>query len=396
MKSDRAIDYRSKGENFKIIYYLKLGLSTFIFNIINFVTLFLRRIIYKHNNYNIKKLIILGFGGIGNHIKITPMLRALKENNPDLIIYFVTYSKICYELFEKDPYINQILFLKPASKYKIVRSLKIGKKIKNLMPDALLVASGTDPVEGSMISFFSKAYIKIGEDWKGRGFFYTHKIKANAMRPEIEQNLDLANFIGISKKYKYPSIYLTNSEKTTAMKWKENLNISSNSKLIGIHPGSGREQKWKRWPIENYLELAKTVYEMDKNIVILFFLGNDEVDLIEEVNKIVKDRIHIVKEQKSIRMVAGKISQCDIFLSNDSGLVYIAQALGVKTITIFGPTSIKKNHVFGNNNHIIFKKNILCRPCHYKKWFLACNNQRPCLKLITVDEIISTLNNMLK
>ena len=68
----------------------------------------------------------------------------------------------------------------------------------------------------------------------------------------------------------------------------------------------------------------------------------------------------------SLRELASIIYNGDVLISNDSGVRHIAQALGLKTIGLFGPTNDKSWAYTGKNN-IVLTDNIDCRPCDKTK-----------------------------
>jgi heptosyltransferase-2 len=163
---------------------------------------------------------------------------------------------------------------------------------------------------------------------------------------------------------------------------------------LGIHPGCGREQEWKRWEIDRYVRVSKAITERD-NVWSIFFFGPDEDDLIPSVTAGDAGAAVIYLGKGSIRKTAAIIGCCDLFLSNDSGLRHIAVAMGVRSIGIFGPTSIEKNSLGGDKHKAVFQENIVCRPCHYTRWWLACGDERPCLRLISPNDLVTVLLEIL-
>ena len=75
----------------------------------------------------------------------------------------------------------------------------------------------------------------------------------------------------------------------------------------------------------------------------------------------------------------------------------MAVALGVKTVSMFGPVDEK---VYGpypsNEKHAVIKKDLPCRPCYKAFKFTGCSNNRKCLKDITVDEVYGQVKGLLR
>ena len=72
-------------------------------------------------------------------------------------------------------------------------------------------------------------------------------------------------------------------------------------------------------------------------------------------------------------LVAGVLSKTDLNIGNDSGVAHLASAVGVPTVTIFGPTSPAYWKPAGNNSVVVFNKDKTCR-CGYKR-AQRCNNK---------------------
>jgi len=396
--NESKIDYRFKNRrifNGKAIFRkMLLILSTIIYNIVGKLFGLFSLIFSSKDKRTINKIVFLGFGGIGNHLMLKPSIDSLKKNSPELKIHLVASSNTCAEVLNGDSQINSNSVMNIGCMHSILKYIKSGLAIRALKPDAIIAAAGTNPVGGGLISIFSGAHTRIGEDWKGRGLFYSHKIKVNLQIPEAEQNYRLVKLLNPQTEYLFPKYDLTEEERKFANRWKDKLNFSENSKLLGVHPGSGKNQKWKRWKLENFIEVVKAFSKRDE-IIPIIFIGPDEKELHEKlINEDLCGAI-ISMETESIRKTAAKISCCDTFLSNDSGLRHIAASLRIKTMAIFGPTSIKKNYFNDGRSRIIYRNNVACSPCHYTKWWLSCGEKMPCLEKITVDEVVKNVSDML-
>jgi len=368
--------------------------STLIYNIIgNLFGLYLY-FLSPTDKRTIRKIVFLGFGGIGNHLMLGPAIRSLKKMNSELNIHLVVSSKTCAELLANNSGIDSISVMNIGCMGSILYYIKGGLALRELKPDVILAAAGTDVVAGSLVSIFSGAHTRIGEDWRGRGIFYSHKIKVNLHISESEQNLNLVRLLNPKAKYHSPKLDLAINEIKEAYQWKERLNLPEGTKLFGIHPGSGKKQKWKRWKLENFIEVVKAFSE-NKNIIPIFFIGPDERELHEKLINVDLYSAIISMESDAIRKTAAKIGCCNLFLSNDSGLRHIAAAQRISTIAIFGPTSSEKNFYNDGKSRIIYRKDVACSPCHYTKWWLSCGEARPCLEKISVNEVVEVVSEML-
>ncbi len=87
--------------------------------------------------------------------------------------------------------------------------------------------------------------------------------------------------------------------------------------------------------------------------------------------------------QLTIAETITHMTHCDYFIANDSGLMHIADALGIPTIAIFGPTLVVKNRPVGKNSMTI-QASKDCVPCQYTPNFSKCESNE-CLKSISPE-----------
>ena len=90
----------------------------------------------------------------------------------------------------------------------------------------------------------------------------------------------------------------------------------------------------KRWDINNYIRLAE---ELSKKVKCKFYIagGKKDTDLINEFKKSRIGKNSLSFENLNIKEALQKISDCDLYIGNDTGWAHISVALKVKSITIF-------------------------------------------------------------
>ncbi|NOY58754.1 MAG: glycosyltransferase family 9 protein, partial [Calditrichaeota bacterium] len=115
---------------------------------------------------------------------------------------------------------------------------------------------------------------------------------------------------------------------------------------------------YKRWPLENYISLAKKLKTL-KNVNILFLVGPDE----SEMTDYIRIKGFPVLQSENIGIVMGVINNCNYFISNDSGMMHVSALLGRKIITIWGGTDEKRNGARSKSVFNIINPDVLCRPC---------------------------------
>ena len=162
--------------------------------------------------------------------------------------------------------------------------------------------------------------------------------------------------------------------------------------ILGVHPGAN--VSWigeKRWPAERFSRVSERFID-EYNGDVIVFGGPDDKSVIEKVKaNIKKKRIHFADNQ-TIRQTAALIKECDLFLTNDSGLMHVAAACKVPIVAIFGPTLPYKNYPW-KIPHLIVRENLPCSPC-YNHRRIKCKHY-DCLNLLSEEKVYLAVKDMI-
>lgn len=150
---------------------------------------------------------------------------------------------------------------------------------------------------------------------------------------------------------------------------------------IGFSVGSKLSQKYKRWKIHKFIQLAKSL----QNANVVFFIGPDEQ---KEKEHILASGLNII--ECSLLDTIAYIQQLDILIGTDNGLMHIGYAADITTFTIFGMTNPKEIGGYNSKNYVISKK-LNCQPCLDSKNNRLCK-ELSCLRDLSVDDVLDYIN----
>jgi heptosyltransferase-2 len=111
----------------------------------------------------------------------------------------------------------------------------------------------------------------------------------------------------------------------------------------------------------------------------------------QEVQKLARTKLMNLAGKTTLREAIYLISQCRLFLSNDSGLMHIAGALNIPTIALFGSTNPVTTAPAGNQS-VIVRREVSCSPCLKE----TCPTDFRCMKLISVEDVLTAAQKLLK
>ncbi len=168
--------------------------------------------------------------------------------------------------------------------------------------------------------------------------------------------------------------------------WRHRHQLAGESRaVIALAPGAVGPSK--RWPVEYFAELATRL--VAEGYTVWIFGGPDERRLADEIMQGERSQMHDFTGPDLRNAILG-IAAARAVVSNDSGLLHIAAALGKPTIGIVGPTSpwhwAPLNPLSGT---LEIEGELACRPCH--KPVCRAGHHR-CMREIAADRVLAEVH----
>ena len=369
---------------------LLIKLISYIGNVIYCPIKMYRKHTFNINNIN-RILIVAYRHGIGTFVLLTPFLKTLKKNIPLCEITLLVDSNVVAELACNCKYIDKIINKKGLSTANLLKGIRYFKK--EIASDKYNLTVSTiyeRTTRNAFWTYFSGAPYRISFDKSGSAFLDTHIFDWHRNIHEVENYLQMLKGIGCSAIYDDLNLEVAGESKEYATHYLKSNNISKQHVVLGIHPGAKYNWHQKRWPLNNFIEVAERFLSEFKAKVI-FFGGPDEEGLFLEMAH--SNPNFILANKMKINHIHALIGCCSVFLSNDSGLMHVAASQGIPTIAVFGPTNPRKNAPW-KVTHKIITSNRKCSPCYdYKK--IECQ-ENVCMESILTDQIFHALKNIVQ
>jgi heptosyltransferase II len=159
--------------------------------------------------------------------------------------------------------------------------------------------------------------------------------------------------------------------------------------IIGISPGATYGPA-KRWLPDRFATVADKLDEKFSTQGILLG-GKADREAAQEVQKLAHSELINLAGKTTLQEAVYLISQCRLFISNDSGLMHIAGALNIPTIAIFGSTNPVTTAPAGNKFTIV-RREVSCSPCLKE----TCPTDFRCMKLISVEDVLQAAQNLMR
>lgn len=301
-----------------------------------------------------KKVLFLALSGIGNVIMQLSAIRELKKAHPTWHVTVWVAPRGTKPIVQTESAVDEIIEM--PIKTSLSGHIRQITELRKHNFDIAIVLSPGQLLKSAAYLKLAGIPVRIGNTYPLRGnprsgFLLTDAVEEDESLHDIEQNLLLLKPLGITPQpVPYYSLEVPEENKVEADKI---LPLSDNF-VVGIHAGSAEGFEWKRWPLENFAEAAKAIVKASPNAQVLLFGSKSEENQKQELLRMINTEKEIASSiDASLLTTAAVIAKCNLFISNDSGLMHIAAALGVPTLGLFGPTDEKKTGPRGKNSFTI-------------------------------------------
>ncbi len=346
-----------------------------------------------------EKILVRGVNWIGDAVMTLPALKALRKAFPESKSSLLVKPSVA-SIFEKNPFVDEIIMYEKRSE-KMLGKLKLAQRLrKSRFSRAILLQNAFD---AALIAYLAGIPERIGYERDGRGVLLTRPVPFNdddRKLHHIEYYLNLLRAFGIQAEYSLPWIHLSTEERMAA----RNILDRIGRPVLGINPGAAYGSA-KRWLPQRFAEVAGWFMKDSKGSVLIFG-GTKEIDATQEIERLVltgqggrggSDQLppqrHLMNMagQTSLRELIALISECDVFLSNDSGPMHIAYAVGTPVVALFGSTDPNLTGPAGRGN-VVLKSVLPCSPCFER----TCREKdMRCMYDIASDDVFLAVKELL-
>ena len=318
---------------------------------------------------------------LGDAVMALPAAAAVRAAFPDTAIAIAAPASVA-PLFEENTPARQDQLISIARREHEAADVRVGSF------DAALL------LPNSFRSAWVARQAGIGERWGYaaglRGFLLTRAVKRPVERfHQSAYYLALVRSLGLPAADKMPSVTVRPETLRSAHELLASRGLHADDLLVGFAPGAAYGHA-KRWPTARVAELVTRVSRERGATSVLVGVAGDR-DAGREIESLLPPDARLVNliGRTDLRQLAGVLARCRAFVSNDSGAMHLAAAIGVPVAAIFGPTDDRVTSPLGNTDVLIHQ--VFCRPCMLRD----CPIDHRCMKGITVEQVFAAVGNRL-
>jgi lipopolysaccharide heptosyltransferase II len=346
----------------------------------------------------INKILVIQTAKIGDMICSTPVFREIKMKYPKSLIS-VMGDPATQSSLDSNPYIDEFIPVKNTSIKGLIGKIKI---IKMLYERKFDISISLQPNTTNNIvplwALIRKRYSVFpnfaGFTYNLSSRFNTRNVSHILSKTIPDTYIELLNeSIGIPIRKDSAKLELHTSDYANDIVKhfleKEGL---QHKIIVGIAPSA--KNKLKELPPYFFSGLADRIQEV-LNCKVVLVAGPDDKDIVKNVIKHSKSKPVNSCGVFTLATLPAFIRKCSLFISVDSGPIYVAVAMGVPIINIAGPCAMSERPL--GDNYLIIQKKLSCVPCSYTyKSAYACKlNTRECITSVSIEEICSAATKII-
>lgn len=305
------------------------------------------------------KILVIYTAKIGDLVCATPIFREIKKRFPAAHLTALVISQT-KDILKNNPHIDETMLMNDyfglGGKLRLLGRLKKERYdwAFNLLPGLF----------NNIVAFWSLIPHRVATTHKYSGeltglaaLFNNHRLEYKNRTSITQHYLNLLRFIGINEVSDEKEIFIRAEEETKASDFLRQNNLDANDLLIGISTVPGN--KFKQWGQKNYASLADQLIKK-LNAKIIFTGAPDVSDQIANVQKLMQNNSINSSGYFKLNELPAFLKKLKLFISVDSGPVYIADAVGTPVIDIGGFYDVREQAPSGNKARVLQKLPVFC------------------------------------
>jgi heptosyltransferase-2 len=331
-----------------------------------------------------KRIIIRGANWLGDSVISIPAVKAVKQLYPSASIGIVAPENLS-GLWEDSGAVDHVIpVARPTNlseKLRIVRCLRKGRyDLGVIFPNSF---------ESALWFFLSGVRRRLGYATCGRGLLLNWKVRPpDGVGHQVHRYLNLVRALGPVHMEPAPSIVIPERLRGWVRDALREKGLTENDRLVGINPGSTYGPA-KCWPPDRFAGLIRLLREK-LGVSLIVVGGKKERALADALCRGMDNGVVNMAGETTVMQLAALLERCAVVVSNDTGPMHLACAVGTPAAAIIGPTEPAATGPLGE--HLIVRHKVDCAPCFKRQ----CPTDHRCMTSISVERVYDAVMNLLK
>lgn len=347
------------------------------------------------SNNNIK-ILIECMHGMGDLVCILPLIKEVRDSYPRAYITVLINNSSFVDILEcSNIKIDRIISINAHKN--LIKFIKLCFELRQERYDIAISSSCTSPIKAKSVMTLINAKEKFGYQFEKKEYGNLdksyHFVEAN--------NLVLSE-MGITNHYLNPRLYAKDNDL-------KKFYIKRDKPVVGVCIGRADPSFKNRFLRTNLVytrgwgDFSQHIVNMNSLIKRLLDEGNTvillgskrEIDILNALSKEILLSVNCYNfvDKTSISESIALVKQCDVVVGVDTGMQHVSDAVGTRTVSIFGPTNPKTHGAYSELSEFV-EYHVPCKYCYCSSNYVNCKD-RKCMSLITLEMVFEGVNKQL-
>lgn len=316
-----------------------------------------------------ERILMLNLSHMGDILFTTPVFRAVKDRFASSQIACVV-SEGMADVLKHEPLVDELILREKG----VPGLVSLIPKLRQFRPDTCLVFS-SNSLGLPVAAWLSGARVRVGFDVAGASQFLTHTVHWDPNAHRVDTYLQLATTLGGEVHSPKMAMHVAEEDREFASDLLRSLGLGDRP-IVALNPSA--TVIVNRWFPDRFGELAKRLKGEGLDIVVLG-AGSDR-DLVDEVMRAAGDSAVDLCGKTKVGQLAAVIERCSVVVSNDTGPMHVAVAVGTPVVAIFGAADPSVTGPYDPSAKVLWER-AHCAPC----WGVRPCEGLECMRMIGVD-----------
>ena len=307
-----------------------------------------------------RNILVIDFGQLGDVVLSLPALGAIRKRFPRARIT-VAVGKPGADVIalsgsaDETLVVDRVALRDGFTPVSLFRVFKLVKEVRAKKFDFVIDLHSLS--ETNLLGFLSGAPKRLYSRRPGRSLDYLANFKPrppvetdHRTRHLIDRYLDVLGPLDIKDAERLPSLKTRTVDAAALERILVKAKADSGTPLVGLFPGAGHPSR--RWPLEQFASLADFLIRNDQ-VRVLVFLGPEERDFIKDIRQQFPPSV-VILDQLTIPQLAAAQARLAAFVSNDTGPMHIASAVGTPVVLLLDKRAPESYLPQGDRHRVIY------------------------------------------
>ena len=320
------------------------------------------------------RILLIRLRQIGDVVFTTPAVHALRRRFPDAHLTYIV-EPAAAPIVINNPHLDEVIVAPRARGVRgVLGDLALGRRLRAARYDLAIDFHGGP--RASLLTWWSRAPVRIGYEVVGRSWIYTRRIsrpRELRRRHSVENQWDLLAPLGVPppERSAHP-MEMTADPRADAMVAERlaRAGVTDAEALVVVHVSAGNP--FRRWPFAHFVDLVSALAADDPRRRILITSGPSEGDAAGRVIAGARERLGDNARQVvscgefSLVELRALLDRAALYIGGDSGPLHVAATTRVPIVGLYGPTLADRSAPWRDQGCVtesVDAGELPCRPC---------------------------------